>query len=89
MYKENSILLWWPILYDKEKSVFSESVMDDHRDPVLADVTESMLLTKAEKCLEIAEKFDIDPEDDDLKEECATYLMFCPDVYLDKILKIF
>ena len=50
---------------------------------------EERLIRKAEKCLEIVENFDIDPDSDDLKEECATSLMFCSEIYLDKMLKIF
>lgn len=45
------------------------------------------LLAKAEKCIRIAEKFEIDPKDKELIENCAAYLMHCPVKYLDRMLK--
>lgn len=47
-----------------------------------------LLLTKAQKCIDIAKNFDVE-EDDGLIEEIAANLMYCPDEYLDKILKVF
>jgi hypothetical protein len=73
------IVFYLPCIWDKEDTDLDEE--ESCMDPIL--------LAKAEKCIEIAKNFDIDPDDDNLIEECAKSLMFCPDNYIDRIEEIF
>lgn len=62
------MIFYLPIICKKE-DIISDEDDDSCDDPIL--------LAKAEKCIGIAKNFDIDPDSDDIIEECATSLMWC------------
>jgi len=91
MNEKEFAILYLPIICNRVKE--EKHTSEEENLILLAEIKECIedpiLLAKAEKCIELVKNFDVDLEDDKLIEEIASNLMYCPDEYLDKMLKVF